>query len=86
MWYVWIMLYSRWQFEETFAHSHREKTFKCDLYGSCFALNGTLKTNVRTRSGYNPFKCDVCELCFTQGSSLKKHVTYADHALLQIAV
>ena len=59
---------------KTHKHTHTsEKSFKCDICGSCFSQNGHLKSHLRTHTGEKPFKCDCFGLWFSDNSSLKRH-------------
>ncbi|CAI5759263.1 unnamed protein product [Candida verbasci] len=64
------------QRQKLFRHIHihtNYKPCKCEICGSCFAVDSMLLQHLRTHSGEKPFKCQECGKSFATSSSLSIH-------------
>ena len=51
-----------------------DKPYSCEVCGSAFSLNSTLKHHMRSHTGEKPYSCEVCRSAFSRKSILKKHM------------
>ena len=76
MWFVWGIIYQRFQIETTHQrNTNGKKPFSCPMCGSQFYFSTRMKDHTnRVHEGTKPVLFDSCEESFAKGSKLKSHI------------
>ncbi|MHA1910753.1 MAG: C2H2-type zinc finger protein [Candidatus Kariarchaeaceae archaeon] len=72
---MWKSFCSIWGFNQTYAYSHREKPYKCNICEKIFSTSGNLTNHIRTHTGKKPYECNICKKRFSESGALTKHMS-----------